>query len=30
MMEKKWVTVLGSFVADLAFRTNRIPVWARR
>jgi ribokinase len=27
MMEKKWVTVLGSFVADLAFRTNRIPVW---
>lgn len=26
-MEKKWVTVLGSFVADLAFRTNRIPVW---
>ncbi|MGA3009885.1 MAG: ribokinase [Terracidiphilus sp.] len=27
MMEKKWVTVLGSFVADLAFRTHRIPVW---
>jgi ribokinase len=27
MMEKKWVTVLGSFVADLAFRTDRIPVW---
>jgi ribokinase len=27
MMEKKWVTVLGSFVADLAFRTGRIPVW---
>jgi len=26
-MEKKWVTVLGSFVADLAFRTNRVPVW---
>ena len=26
-MEKKWVTVLGSFVADLAFRTHRIPVW---
>jgi len=26
-MEKKWVTVLGSFVADLAFRTDRIPVW---
>jgi ribokinase len=27
MLEKKWVTVLGSFVADLAFRTDRIPVW---
>jgi ribokinase len=27
MMDKKWVTVLGSFVADLAFRTHRIPVW---
>jgi ribokinase len=27
MMDKKWVTVLGSFVADLAFRTVRIPVW---
>ncbi|MGA2834452.1 MAG: ribokinase [Terracidiphilus sp.] len=27
MTEKKWVTVLGSFVADLAFRTHRIPVW---
>jgi len=26
-MDKKWVTVLGSFVADLAFRTHRIPVW---
>ncbi len=27
MTEKKWVTVMGSFVADLAFRTGRIPVW---
>jgi ribokinase len=26
-MEKKWVTVMGSFVADLAFRTGRIPAW---
>jgi ribokinase len=26
-MAKKWVTVLGSFVADLAFRTGRIPAW---
>ena len=26
-MAKKWVTVMGSFVADLAFRTDRIPVW---
>src|SRR5271166_3928311 len=26
-MEKNWVTVLGSFVADLAFRTNHVPVW---
>jgi len=23
----KWITVMGSFVADLAFRTPRIPVW---
>ncbi len=26
-MEKKWVTVLGSFVADVAFRAGRIPAW---
>jgi len=26
-MEKTWVTVMGSFVADLAFRTSRIPAW---
>lgn len=26
-MEKKWVTVMGSFVADLAFRASHIPVW---
>lgn len=26
-MEKKWVTVMGSFVADLAFRTSRVPAW---
>jgi len=26
-MGKKWVTVMGSFVADLAFRTGRIPAW---
>jgi ribokinase len=24
---KKWVTVMGSFVADLAFRTDRVPAW---
>jgi ribokinase len=23
----KWVTVMGSFVADLAFRTDRVPAW---
>lgn len=23
----KWITVMGSFVADLAFRTPRIPAW---
>jgi ribokinase len=23
----KWVTVMGSFVADLAFRTERVPAW---
>jgi ribokinase len=26
-MAKTWVTVMGSFVADLAFRTGRIPAW---
>jgi ribokinase len=26
-MAKKWVTVMGSFVADLAFRTDRVPAW---
>ena len=24
---KKWITVMGSFVADLAFRTDRVPAW---
>ncbi len=26
-MAKQWVTVMGSFVADLAFRVNRLPAW---
>src|ERR1700722_12935563 len=26
-MAKKWVTVMGSFVADLAFRVDRLPAW---
>jgi ribokinase len=26
-MTAKWITVLGSFVADLAFRTKKIPEW---
>jgi ribokinase len=26
-LSKKWVTVMGSFVADLAFRTDRVPAW---
>ena len=26
-MPGKWVTVMGSFVADLAFRTKRLPRW---
>jgi len=26
-MPRKWVTVMGSFVADLAFRTKRLPRW---
>jgi ribokinase len=26
-MSTKWVTVMGSFVADLAFRTDKLPTW---
>jgi ribokinase len=26
-ISEKWITVLGSFVADLAFRTPKIPAW---
>lgn len=26
-MQKKWITVLGSFVADLAFRARKLPGW---
>ncbi len=26
-MSTKWVTVMGSFVADLAFRTGKLPAW---
>lgn len=26
-MAKKWLTVMGSFVADLAFRMDRLPAW---
>jgi ribokinase len=26
-MSEKWITVLGSFVADLAFRTHKAPAW---
>jgi ribokinase len=26
-MAEKWITVLGSFVADLAFRTHKVPAW---
>jgi ribokinase len=26
-MSAKWVTVMGSFVADLAFRTPKLPAW---
>jgi ribokinase len=26
-MAKKWVAVMGSFVADLAFRVDRLPAW---
>ena len=27
MRGSKWITVLGSFVADLAFRTKKVPAW---
>ncbi len=26
-MSKRWVTVMGSYVTDLAFRTDRLPAW---
>ncbi len=26
-MPDKWITVLGSFVADLAFRAHKVPAW---
>ena len=26
-MAKKWITIMGSFVADLCFRTDFIPRW---
>ena len=26
-MAAKWVTVMGSYVADLAFRTDKLPAW---
>ena len=26
-MSKKWVVIVGSFVADLAFRTKQLPAW---
>jgi ribokinase len=26
-MSAKWVTVMGSFVADAAFRTDKLPAW---
>src|SRR5271169_6161466 len=26
-MTTKWVTVMGSFVADVAFRTEKLPAW---
>jgi ribokinase len=28
-MSKTWLTVMGSFVADLAFRTKTLPVWGQ-
>jgi ribokinase len=27
LMTEKWITVLGSYVADLAFRLEALPVW---
>jgi hypothetical protein len=29
-VEEKWVTIMGSFVADLAFRTAQLPARAYR
>lgn len=29
MAEKTWITVMGSFVADCAFRTKVLPVWGQ-
>jgi len=26
-MSRRWVTVMGSYVADLAFRTSKLPAW---
>jgi ribokinase len=26
-MGERWITVMGSFIADLAFRTPRLPAW---
>ena len=28
-MADKWVTVMGTFVADLAFRTQQLPAWGQ-
>lgn len=28
-MQKKWITVMGSFVADLAFRAKQLPAWGQ-
>ena len=28
-MAEKWITVMGSFVADLAFRTPQLPAWGQ-
>ncbi len=29
-MSEKWLTVMGSFVADLAFRTPQLPNWGQK